>query len=159
MSKPNAFIGIDPGAKGAICVVVPTENIQHFLTTVHPPDKIYESLLNISGDYNLSPIMIENVSSIPGAAAGSNFKFGFNVGLLQGIIKSTAIGMDTVRPKAWQKEIGVGTKFKGNAIKKEVARLANQLYPKAELYGPRGGLLDGRSDALMIAHHCLLKYT
>ena len=42
-------------------------------------------------------------------------------------------------------------KKRKNYIKKEVADIASRLYPKAELHGPKGGLLDGRSDALMIA--------
>ena len=42
--------------------------------------------------------------------------------------------------------------------KKHVASIAMQLYPKANLSGPKGGLLDGRADALMIAHYLSIKY-
>lgn len=42
--------------------------------------------------------------------------------------------------------------------KKTVAAKALQLYPDAELHGPKGGLLDGRADALMIAHFLTIKY-
>jgi hypothetical protein len=42
--------------------------------------------------------------------------------------------------------------------KKFVASIALQLYPKAPLFGPKGGLLDGRADALMIAHYLSIKY-
>ena len=59
----------------------------------------------------------------------------------------------TVTPKVWQKYIGVTAK--GKAIKKQVAKIAQYLYPQAELHGKRGGLLDGRSDALMIAYYGL----
>jgi len=61
-----------------------------------------------------------------------------------------------VQPKKWQKTIGV-TK-KGKEIKKEVASICSRLYPDAEIYGPKGGLLDGKSDALMIAHYAFLNY-
>ena len=40
-------------------------------------------------------------------------------------------------------------------MKKQVAEIAQSLYPTAELHGKRGGLLDGRADALMIAHYGL----
>ena len=33
-----------------------------------------------------------------------------------------------------------------------------KLYPTAELYGNKGGLRDGRSDALGLAHFIRLKY-
>jgi len=159
-NKLKAYFGCDPGAKGSICLLVPehTENNIIFADTTTSPDQLYEALKLSAQEFTLAPIMIENVSSIPGASAGSNFKFGYNVGMLQGIIQSTAIGMDTVRPKAWQKELGIAAKFKGKDIKKEVARLIKQIYPTASIHGPKGGLLDGRADALAIAHHCMLKY-
>ena len=56
----------------------------------------------------------------------------------------------------WQKSIGV--KAKGKAIKKDVADICSRLYPLVDIYGPRGGLQDGLSDALMIAHYNYLKY-
>ena len=59
----------------------------------------------------------------------------------------------TLVPKIWQKYVRVTVK--GKAIKKEVAKIAQGLYPNAELHGKRGGLLDGRADALMIAHYGL----
>lgn len=65
--------------------------------------------------------------------------------------------LDRVTPKKWQKFIGVTAK--GDAIKKNVAEIAARLYPNAQLHGPRGGLLDGRSDALMIAHYAAYNRT
>ena len=65
-----------------------------------------------------------------------------------------------VTPKTWQKACGIAFKPKSAPAEKKrvVAAKAHQLYPSAALHGPRGGLLDGRSDALMIAHHMMLKY-
>ena len=151
----DLYIGIDPGASGAICALVPVTNDIAFMQP--PYDRnTYARILACEDVCNVRIIMIEHVSSIPGASAGSNFKFGYNTGQVNTIAEITGIGTDLVRPKAWQKKIGV-TK-KGPAIKKEVASIAHRLYPDAELYGPRGGLLDGRSDALMIAHFAFLKY-
>ena len=55
------------------------------------------------------------------------------------------------KKKIWQKYIGVTAK--GKDIKKQISEIALKLYPTANIYGKRGGLLDGRSDALMIAHY------
>jgi len=100
--------------------------------------------------------MIEDVHSIFGTSAKSNFNFGFNTGLITGIARSSGATVDLVTPKKWQKHIGVKTK--GNAIKKEVAEICNRLYPHISVKGPRGGLLDGLSDSLMIAHYAYHLY-
>jgi hypothetical protein len=158
------YVGIDPGAKGAICLLDTNNQSILFKPTGavdFPPLEIHNWLMGLHIRSYFRIIGIENVSSVPGASAGSNFKFGFNVGLIRGIAESTGIGVDLVRPKAWQKAVGIPA-FKAKtatAIKKKtIAEVALRLYPTADLFGPRGGLLDGRSDALMIAHFMYLKY-
>jgi hypothetical protein len=151
------IVGIDPGAKGSLCSLDTVSKSIWFIPTTALPHELYAWLKR---DDSIHMIGIEDVHAIYGTSAGSNFKFGFNVGLLHGIIGATQIGMDLVPPKVWQKETGIRFK-KGmtSAMKKKtVAAKALQLYPKAQLHGPKGGLLDGRSDALMIAHYLALKY-
>jgi hypothetical protein len=88
-------------------------------------------------------------------SAKSNFTFGRNLGSIHAIAEINCFGRipSTVAPKVWQKFAGVTAK--GKWIKKEVAQIATKLYPTANIRGKRGGLLDGRSDALMIAHYGL----
>ena len=121
------------------------------------PSAILEWFNAASDIFDIHMIMIEKVHAIQGTSAGSNFKFGYNVGMINALAEASGIGVDHITPKMWQKKIGV-TK-KGPAIKKEVAQIAERLYPGAQIKGPRGGLLDGRSDALCIAHYNYLKYT
>ena len=99
-------------------------------------------------------IWVEDIHSMHGMSAKSNFSFGKNLGIVT-TIAELMIGHlpKTVTPKIWQKYIGVTAK--GKAVKKQVAKIAQYLYPQAELHGKRGGLLDGRSDALMIAYYGL----
>ena len=151
----KCWIGIDPGAKGALCALFDdgTTEVLDF------NDKIYPMLgwLNekqLSHDVRM--VMIEDVHSIFGTSAKSNFNFGFNTGIMHGIVRGTNLALDMVKPKEWQKHVGV--KEKGKKIKKEVAAIASRLYPGAELYGPQGGLKDGRSDALMVASYCKFKH-
>ena len=163
--------GIDPGTNGAICVLDSHDPAYVALLDLkkNSASDIYEWLhIEISDnsknvDYYLGKgkwhnpigqIWIEDIHSMFGMSAKSNFSFGKNLGIVTAIaeliIKDSP---KTVTPKVWQKYIGVTAK--GKAIKKQVAKIAQYLYPQAELHGKRGGLLDGRSDALMIAYYGL----
>ena len=113
-------------------------------------------IYDIRSEHVVQMVMIENVHSIFGSSAKSNFNFGFNTGIMHGLIRGQGLSLDMVQPKAWQKHVGV-TK-KGKEIKKEVAAIATRLFPMAEIYGPKGGLKDGRSDALMVASYCKFKH-
>ena len=147
--------GIDPGVNGAIAVL-DSENPdsvalldlkKHSTITIH--EWLVEEL-----DYHPSIFWIEDVHSMHGMSAKSNFRFGKNIGMITAVAELFRNELsNTVTPKVWQKYIGVTAK--GKAIKKQVAKIAQYLYPQAELHGKRGGLLDGRSDALMIAYYGL----
>ena len=156
MGKLKAYIGCDPGAKGSICLLVPDNKTVEFCDTNIPPIQIIEWLEDVFLKYDIQMIMIEEVHSIFGTSAKSNFNFGFNVGLLHGIFRVTPVGLDLVKPKEWQKYIGV--KAKGKDIKKDVASICQRLYPTVSIHTERGRLLDGRSDALMIAYYCMQKH-
>lgn len=117
---------------------------------------IYEWMCTQNENFNLPVIMLEKVHAIQGTSAGSNFNFGYNTGGISWLSDAVGCGVDHVTPKTWQKYLGV-TK-KGKAIKKNVAELIERLYPHANIRGPRGGLLDGRSDALAVAHFAAHKW-
>jgi Holliday junction resolvasome RuvABC endonuclease subunit len=145
--------GIDPGTNGAICVLDEV-NPAHIALLDLKKTSIYDACLWLEY-YDVHAVWLEDVHSMFGMSAKSNFGFGRNLGVVTAISQMATEGMiaNTVTPKIWQKHIGVTAK--GKAIKKQVAEIAQKLYPTAELYGKRGGLLDGRSDALMIAHYGL----
>lgn len=155
--KDDVYVSCDPGASGSWCALLAKHNKVIFKNTTDDPLLLLEWLNQLKTEYNLRLIMIEDVHSILGMSAKSNFSFGWNVGEVNLIAKMSKVMVDKVTPKKWQKFIGV--KEKGPAIKKEVAGIAIRLYPTAELFGPRGGLLDGRSDALMIAHYAAYNRT
>jgi Holliday junction resolvasome RuvABC endonuclease subunit len=145
--------GVDPGANGAIAVLDssnPDSVALLDLAKVTPFDA-YQWLHK----QQPNSVWIEDVHSLYGMSAKSNFGFGKNLGIVTAIAKIAINGqaVKTVVPKVWQKYVGVTVR--GKAIKKQVAEIANTLYPTANLYGKRGGLLDGRADALMIAHYGL----
>lgn len=102
--------------------------------------------------------MIEEVHSIFGVSAKANFNFGYNVGLVNTLALCSGNMVDKITPKKWQKAVGVKSTSKGKDIKKDVAGICSRLYPDIKIYGPKGGLDDGKSDALMIAHYCYLTH-
>ncbi len=145
--------GIDPGQSGAMCVL-DTQNPAHTALLDFQKTTIYEAALWLN-QQQVDIVYLEEVHSIYGASAKSNFTFGRNVGVALTVAHVVTKGVSPieVRAKVWQKFIGVTAK--GKAIKKNVADLATALYPSADLYGPKGGLKDGRADAIMIAHYGL----
>ena len=147
--------GIDPGTNGAIAVL-DSENPDSVALLDLNKNSIYETTEWLHNK-KVDTIWLENVHSLYGMSAKSNFGFGRNFGIAFAIAKLAVSDgpVQQVTPKVWQKYIGVTAK--GKAIKKQVAEIANILYPVANLYGKRGGLLDGRADALMIAHYGLNK--
>ena len=148
--------GIDPGANGAIAVL-DSENpdsVALLDLKKKSADVIYNWIFKLEKHPFETKIWIEDIHSMFGMSAKSNFSFGKNLGIVTAIAELFNHDLpNTVTPKIWQKYVGVTAK--GKAIKKQVAKIAQYLYPQAELHGKRGGLLDGRSDALMIAYYGL----
>lgn len=156
ITMTKAWLAVDPGLKGYLCLLVPDLKIVEFKPNTEQPRTISAWLKDIDSKYELVITVIEDVHSIFGTSAKSNFNFGFNTGLITGIIQANSLPLAKIQPKKWQKAIGCKTS--GKELKKEVAQIASNIYPYVLLYGSRGGLLDGKSDALMIAHYAYLTY-
>ena len=151
MDKLIAYIGVDPGAKGQFCLLVPETKAVSFISTIEKPTDIMSWLRGCNHTYNVAVIMLEDVHSIYGMSAKSNFGFGYNVGVVNALSRASGNSVDLVTPKVWQKHVGV--RAKGKDIKKDVAAICDRLYPSVSIRGPKGGLQDGKSDSLMIAHY------
>lgn len=163
------FIGVDPGNKGAICLLDPDEGTVQFL-----PTPILKSLTpSVRHIFRGLPpadwikaLAIEDVHSVHNSSAKSNFQFGRSLGAIESIVAYWFMDYEYIAPKAWQKICGITFTYpkgatsaqKSSIRKKTTAAKALELYPDVDLYGPRGGLLDGRADSLMIAHALWCKY-
>jgi len=156
IKKLPVYVSVDPGLKGAVCALLPDKQMALFMDTTEQPETILNWLQRLKSEYDLRVIMIENVHAIQGTSAKSNFSFGFNTGAITAIARCTGVTVDTVNPKKWQKHCGVKPKEK--QLKKAVAEICGKLYPKVVVKGPKGGLLDGKSDSLMIAHYARSLY-
>lgn len=152
----EVYLGTDPGQKGAFCALVPSTGEIYFMDTKKHYLEILGWLETIKAnkDYTLRAAVIEDVHSLYGMSAKSNLSFGRSIEKLHAICAIADIKLILVQPKEWQK--GVGVTAKGKEIKNNVAELCKTLYPGCNIYGPKGGLMDGRSDSLMMARYCAM---
>lgn len=156
MKKEKIYIGIDPGKNGALAIIRESKGV----SLVDFDLKAYINLLSYFKSSIKSYGMfigIERVHAMPREGVKSSFSFGERVGELKGIISTLDFDNNTewIQPQTWQKHINTDS----NRGKKAIADSLLSLYPSADLYGPRGGLKDGRSDALGIANYIYQKYS
>jgi hypothetical protein len=154
------ILGIDPGAKGAIGVMVnsPVENF--FMgTKTYTVVKMPETEMDLSvflaqySDLDESVYCyLEKVHAMPMDGRSSLAKFMTQYGTIRGILVALQIPIIDVSPGRWTKALGV-TAPKGSS-KSEIKRIhkakAQALYPKLKF------TLD-TADAMLIAHYGLLQ--
>jgi crossover junction endodeoxyribonuclease RuvC len=92
---------------------------------------------------------LEMVSAMPGQGVSAMFSFGRALGTIEAALAASRIPYDPVRPNAWKRVLRVPAAKDGAVLR------ADQLFPSsAHLWrGPRGGLLDGRAEAALLAYY------
>jgi len=151
------ILAIDPGLSGAVAIIRENGTIELIdtpTTTIKSGRKnknIYVESLMVDILKKCSPldthIGIEAQHSFPGQGVSSMFKLGYGYGLWIGIIVALGFSYTIVTSQRWKKATmdGMGKEKAASCVR------AQQLYPSAELFTPRGRALDGRGDALLIA--------
>lgn len=186
MNNDKIFIGIDPGSKGAMCVMWPQagDNANPFdpFTPGHitllsfeteNPYKIADTL-RLAKERGKPIAAIEDVHSMPHDGGKQAFKFGYNVGMVQGFLIALSIPYVTVRPQEWQSEVWVrqdkvmlpgkpredGKKSPSKADPKKTSiNAARRLFPDVSLMRTRKCTVpsDGLTDALLICEYARRK--
>jgi len=145
------YIGIDIGANGAIACL---GDGSLFYDTLK--DGRWISYL---AKHKNAVVAIEDLHSIYGASAKSNFQFGLNNGYVIGVLETLKIEYIKVAPKKWQKEMWKDiepVRNKGKVDTKATSLLAARLmYPNEQfLASSRSSVAhDGIVDAILIAHY------
>lgn len=164
------YIGLDPGKSGGFVRIsdegveaCPTPTIGDEISLSGVKDWLVSCLAS-TGRENIL-VGIEDVHSIFGSSAGSNFQFGRALGMLEGCVAALEIPFVKVAPKTWQKVAHVGIpvirkpgkdgKLGGVDTKAMAALAAERLYPGLDLRGSDRAKKahDGIVDALLIAHY------
>lgn len=175
----KVFVGCDPGAKGAITILDYEGKIIMKFAFPRIKDEIdYLGLVDVFNNlaaYESIHFCIEDVHSIFGASAKSNFSFGHICGFLQGMLCYSRISHTMVQPKLWQKEmwagfkpieINTGTKLKSGAPKMKVDTkatsliVAKRLFPSADFRASERSTNphDGIVDSALLAEYCRRKF-
>lgn len=155
------ILGIDPGLDGALAWLAKRPKGGYDLTIWDFPKltvKVGKANREVISIYELAADMpsmpadraiIEAVHAMPKQGVTSSFSFGDGFGTVKTMVAFLGIPQRLVEPSVWTRMVGL----KSGATKDEHARLAMQTFPEhAGLFrGPRGGALDGRADAALIA--------
>lgn len=149
------YLGSDPGARGAICALAPEINRAEFIDLSQTIVKVCRWILNIKEAGKINAIFVEDVHALGNSAAKATFTFGRNVQKVHDAYEIVGLKFDLITPQKWQPLVGVTAKGK-DAVKQNVAELCEYHYPGCAIRGKRGGLIDGRSDSLMLAHAAYL---
>lgn len=144
----TAFIGIDPGADGALAALLPGGDAR---VVPFSKDAYVDEVAGLSGLVGLC--MLEHVGAMPGQGVVSTFRFGENFGWIQGLLDAEDVPYELVRPQKWKREFGC-TSDKNTSI--EVAR---RLFPSVDLRRtPRCTKPhDGIAEALLLAEYARRK--
>jgi len=157
-------IGIDPGNKGGISMISKSGALTYFRVPLFKKVNLIDGseflgilnyLNHISGG---STIVLEDVHSIPGASAKSNFGFGKSVGITELVVRQSKIPFEMVPPKEWQKNVWINSDKVPRDTKKTSLNSARRLYPSYDFLATKRSTVphDGIVDATLIAHY---KYT
>ena len=150
----RCFIGIDPGKKGCLAILTADKDIMFFDWPTN--DNVQQYLREIDSaireeELNVQLAVLERVHAMPKQGVSSMFSFGVNFGMWQMWLYMKRFPFQTVPPQTWMK--GFVQKGMGGNTKLRVANACQNLFPNAELTGPKGGYKDGRADALMMAYY------
>lgn len=159
MIKELRTLGIDPGLNGGFAII---DNLGRLLSAGHFPTYITKvngkKRTKIDGAefskkllaLEVDQAFVESVSSRPRQAG--QFQFGFNTGLIHGVLHALDIPVVTVSPVSWKTNFRIKrTESKTKRDTKDEARaIASGLYP--ELKGLFSQVKDdGVAEAVLIA--------
>ena len=153
--QERVFIGIDPGKAGAIAVI--DERLAVISLDDYPGDLFgcVDVVSSISGKLGSDPVdvivAIERAQPMPKQGVRSVFNYGTNYGDWRGVIAAQRWRILLPTPQQWRRGVVIGNAGTG---KQPSVDAAAQIFPRirGELVGPRGGLKDGRAEALLIAY-------
>lgn len=161
------IIGLDPGTKGGVCKLSGVDgkilDYEPFIVKKGKPD--YLATMNMLQDYLVDPLIeriwIEDVHSLGGVSATSNFSFGFNYGWLIAQLMLYPHPYSTVPPKKWQKELWIDEDIVAASGKRDTKATslacARRLFP-GDTFIPKSCercsvANDGVVDAALIAYY------
>lgn len=160
------YVGIDVGQNGGVVSVDKDSNILNMYTIPKEEKKV-----DYQGLYNLLKLMqeeqdmivcIEDVHSLFGMSAKSNFSFGHIKGAKEMACAALDCEYHLVQPKVWQKAVWLpeDAVIKENGRTKDTKatslNAARRLWPEEDFLATKRSKVphDGLVDAALIAEYC-----
>lgn len=160
------FVGVDPGKKGALAML----DGERRRIEVHDTPLLADGSFDLLGAYNLmrlacyngpaqTVVTIEDTVSIPHVARGQRFlpasdkTLHFSLGSWCTLASVFGVIPRTVLPATWKRTMlaGIANDVDAEALALERRFAGHNLAGRVR--GPRGGIKDGRVDALLLAEY------
>lgn len=158
------FIGIDPGSRGGVALIMRSGEILRLETmpavaSRFNPASFIDLLREIAeqASWHEEPIdlvTIEHVHAMPGQGVTSMFSFGYTCGAIEAGVAAMGWRYNMVRPQTWQKVLHEGVDKSRFDAKQRSLIVAQRLFPKENWIPPRGKKPhDGLIDAALICEY------
>lgn len=159
LASTSKIVGVDPGLHGGWVML---DHQGYIIAARHFPTKHNLKSKDVTLEIDVAALaaqldifrpthaFIENVSSRPRQAGA--FKFGFNTGLIHGVLACLDAEIQTVAPQTWKATYGIrrGHDQDKRATKNEARAIAANIFPQsAKLFSRVKD--DGVAEAALIA--------
>lgn len=155
----KVYIAIDPGVRGFVSIINKDGKFVKAFpllknTKIVDVVEISQNLFDLSIYEGRCHVILEDVHSIFGSSAKSNFNFGWILGVIEGILSTIGLPYTKVAPKTWQKLMYQG--IPKNENKKVMSIMAcHKIYPTVNLKRTERckNEDDNFSDSLLMAEY------
>jgi hypothetical protein len=150
-------IGIDPGASGAVARVIDSRHVYAWtLPVLHRSVDVpaLRELLKMIAEHTPGAhLWTERPIGLPGNSPSATSAQGMNAGQCHATAVCLGFDVHWVSPSEWTGRLGIKGKDEDPNCRMRAEWLIHR-YPLAKelVTGPRGGILSGPVDALLIAH-------
>jgi len=146
MRKHTVYLGIDPGASGAIAALDPSGDVWGTIKNSETPADIADWLAGqVHGKKAIG--VIEKVHAMPKQGVSSTFKFGTSYGFLLGLLVANKVEFMEVTPQRWQADMGCLSGGDKNRTKKA-----------AQSRFPHLRITHAIADALLLSDFCRMSH-
>lgn len=163
------WIGIDIGAKGAFATINDTGELSYEPVPLIAKEIDVQSICKYLLQFKdiKCHVVMENLHSVFGAGAKSNYQFGRVNGLIEGILIAYEIPFTKIQAKKWQTEMfeGVSLIYKPSKPNEKTKKIdtkataliaAKRLFPKESFLATERSKVphDGIVDSVLMALYC-----
>lgn len=148
------YVGIDPGATGAIALLDENGGFLNFIDYPGSPAALWPLLLGLFKNIHVKLAVLELVHSMPKQGVSSSFKFGTNFGIWEMACAAMGWPTELITPQRWRKILDSSVPQKPE--KEDLRQYALRRWPEAAQFLAHKKD-HGRSEALIMAAYARLK--